>query len=132
MIRRDYDPSIPEFDGDKEQLIQAVLNIVRNAMQALNAANEQTPGTITLKTRTKRQFTIGAIRHRLVCKLDIVDNGPGIPDEIAQTLFLPMVSGRADGTGLGLSISQSIVNFHRGLIECNSEPGCTRFRSTPE
>ena len=126
-IERDYDPSIPEFDGDKEQLIQAVLNIVRNAMQALQSHECLRQRIITLKTRIKRQFTIGAVRHRLVCKIDIEDNGPGIPPNIAQTLFLPMVSGRADGMGLGLSISQSIINYHNGLIECNSESGNTTF-----
>ncbi len=125
-IKRDYDPSIPEIEGDKERLIQAVLNIVRNAMQALINA-ETTAPTIILKTRTLRQFTIGTHCHRLVCRVSIIDNGPGIPAEIAETIFLPMVSGRADGTGLGLSISQSIINHHHGLIECNSEPGYTEF-----
>ncbi len=127
-IVRDYDPSIPEFKGDKERLIQAVLNIVRNAMQALLAQPGSAPApTITLKTRSLRQFTIGSLRHRLVCRVEINDNGPGIPDDIAETLFLPMVSGRADGTGLGLSISQSIINHHRGLIECDSQSGDTTF-----
>ncbi len=126
-IARDYDPSIPELIGDKERLIQAVLNIVRNAMQALlEQSNTENP-SITLKTRTLRQFTIGSHRHRLVCRVEITDNGPGIPDELIETLFLPMVSGRADGTGLGLSISQSIINHHKGLIECTSKPGCTTF-----
>ncbi|MBL4828235.1 MAG: nitrogen regulation protein NR(II) [Spongiibacteraceae bacterium] len=126
-VKRDYDPSIPEFDGDKERLIQALLNVVRNAMQALQQDTDNKDRTITLKTRTKRQFTIGAHRHRLVCKVEIIDNGPGIPQDIAQTLFLPMVSGRANGSGLGLSISQSIINRHNGLIECNSQSGCTVF-----
>ncbi len=125
-LRRDYDPSIPEFLGDQEQLIQAVLNIVRNAMQALQQSNIPKP-TIYLKTRTLRQLTIGSKRHRLVCRLDIIDNGPGIPDDILETIFYPMVSGRAEGTGLGLSISQSIINHHKGLIECGSQPGHTIF-----
>ncbi len=128
-IMRDYDPSIPEINGDQERLIQAVLNIVRNAMQSLLptiGTGSEAP-TITLKTRALRQFTIGTIRHRLVCKIDIIDNGPGIPQGIAETIFLPMVSGRADGTGLGLSISQSIITHHQGLIECNSTPGHTVF-----
>jgi two-component system nitrogen regulation sensor histidine kinase GlnL len=128
-LQRDYDPSIPDINGDKERLIQAVLNIVRNAMQALlsneNCTTEKP--TITLKTRTLRQFTIGTKRHRLVCKIEISDNGPGIAKEISETLFFPMVSGRADGTGLGLSISQSIITHHHGLIECSSEPGNTIF-----
>ncbi len=125
-ILRDYDPSIPEFSGARGQLIQAVLNIVRNAMQALEDAQTPEP-TITLRTRALRQITLGAERHRLVCALEIIDNGPGIPDELADTLFYPMVSSRAQGSGLGLSIAQSIMNQHKGLIEFTSEPGCTRF-----
>lgn len=131
---RDYDPSIPEITGDKERLIQAVLNIVRNAMQAQlsNSSASNNPATdtapvITLRSRALRQFTIGNLRHRLVCRVEISDNGPGIPEHMLQTIFLPMVSGRADGTGLGLSISQSIINHHNGLIECDSQPGCTTF-----
>lgn len=125
-LKRDYDPSLPELYGDKEQLIQAVLNIVRNAMQALQASDAPLP-TITLKTRALRQLTIGTTRHRLVYCVEISDNGPGIPEDIIDTIFLPMVSGRADGTGLGLSISQSIINHHQGLIECKSVPGNTTF-----
>lgn len=128
-IRRDYDPSIPELKGDKERLIQAVLNVVRNAMQALRNGcfDESQSPIITLKTRALRQFTIGPKRHRLVCKIEISDNGPGIDKDLIETIFLPMVSGRADGTGLGLSIAQSIVTHHQGLIECDSKPGCTVF-----
>lgn len=126
-IERDYDPSIPDIEGDSEQLIQAVLNIVRNAMQVLDHADTATPPTITLKTRSMRQLTIGTTMHRLVCRVDIIDNGPGISDEILNKIFLPMVSGRADGTGLGLAISQSIINHHKGLIECATEPGHTVF-----
>jgi two-component system nitrogen regulation sensor histidine kinase GlnL len=127
QIERDYDPSIPELEGDREQLIQAVLNIVRNAMQALEGGGTDKPPTITLKTRTMRQLTIGTIMHRLVCRVDIIDTGPGIDEDIRNKIFLPMVSGRADGTGLGLAISQSIINHHKGLIECTSEPGHTVF-----
>ena len=125
---RDYDPSIPDLLGDKEQLIQAVLNIMRNAVEALNGMSSppQRP-TIVLRTRTLRQFTIGTQRHRLVAKVDIGDNGPGIAPELLESIFLPMVSGRPDGTGLGLSISQSIINRHNGLIECVSAPGNTLF-----
>ncbi|GAA0696000.1 two-component system sensor histidine kinase NtrB [Marinobacterium maritimum] len=125
-IVRDYDPSIPEFNGARGQLIQAVLNIIRNAMQALEEAQTPDP-QITLRTRALRQITLGAERHRLVCALEIIDNGPGIPEELADTLFYPMVSSRAQGSGLGLSIAQSIMNQHKGLIEFTSEPGCTRF-----
>lgn len=119
---RDYDPSIPDFLADPEQLIQALLNIVRNAAEAL-----QGKGRIILRTRTQRQFTIGQKRHRLVVRVDVIDDGPGIPTEMLETIFYPMVTGRAEGTGLGLSIAQSLVNVHGGLIECASRPGETRF-----
>jgi len=123
-IERDYDPSIPEIQGDRSQLIQVVLNIMRNAFQA---AEKPEDCRITLRTRTQRQFTIGTVRHRLVCRLDITDNGPGIPSEIQHAIFVPMVTGSAQGTGLGLSIAQSIINRHGGLIQCQSEPGNTTF-----
>ena len=126
-IQRDYDPSIPELMADREQLIQAVLNIVRNAMQAIMSVSDGRPGQITLRTRTLRQFTIGPRRHRLVCRLEITDNGPGIAPQILDSIFYPMVSGRAEGTGLGLSITQSIITRHHGLIECDSTPGHTTF-----
>lgn len=127
VLVRDYDPSIPELIIDREQMIQAVLNIVRNAMQALTGQKDQRLGRITLRTRTLRQFTIGHTRHRLVCKLEIIDNGPGIPGELQETMFYPMVSGRPDGTGLGLAITQTIISQHQGLIECESHPGHTAF-----
>jgi two-component system, NtrC family, nitrogen regulation sensor histidine kinase GlnL len=124
MIQRDYDPSIPEIEGDREQLIQAVLNVTRNAQQAL----AETPDAeIRFKTRAQRQFTIGNQRHRLACQIDICDNGPGVPPELMDNIFFPMISGRADGSGLGLAIAQSIINQHQGLIECNSRPGHTIF-----
>lgn len=130
-FRRDYDPSLPEFFGDKEQLIQAFLNIARNAMEAAFEHKGDTvdpePPTITLRTRALRQFTIGHKRHRLVCRVDVIDNGPGIPPDLLQNIFYPMISGRANGTGLGLSITQSIVGQHHGLVECESEPGKTDF-----
>lgn len=125
-IIRDYDPSIPEFIGDKSQLIQATLNLCRNAVQAMVEASIEQP-TLTLKTRTKSQFTIGHHRHRLVAHICIEDNGPGIPKDIKDNLFFPMVSGRAEGTGLGLSIAQSLVNQHEGIIEYDSEVGRTEF-----
>ncbi|WP_324732091.1 nitrogen regulation protein NR(II) [Pseudomonas paeninsulae] len=127
ILVRDYDPSIPDVLIDREQMIQAVLNIVRNAMQAIGGQNEMRLGRITLRTRTLRQFTIGHIRHRLVARLEIIDNGPGIPAELQDTIFYPMVSGRADGTGLGLAITQNIISQHQGLIECESHPGHTLF-----
>jgi len=125
---RDYDPSLPEFQGDKEQLIQAFLNIARNAMEALTQSpREGVTPRITLRTRSLRQFTIGHTRHRLVCRVDIIDNGPGIPADMIQNIFYPMISGRANGTGLGLAITQSIIGQHAGLVECESEPGRTDF-----
>jgi len=124
---RDYDPSLPEFDGDYEQLIQAILNICKNALQALQSANIENP-RITLRTRALRRITLGTEQHRLVACVEIVDNGPGIPAELVDTVFFPMVTGRAEGTGLGLSIAQSIINQHSGLIECKSKPGRTSFQ----
>lgn len=122
FLNTDYDPSIPELMADKNQLIQALLNIVRNAVQAIG---EQ--GTITIRTRIKRHITIGRRRHKLVVKIDIIDNGPGIAPELIERIFYPMITGRAEGTGLGLSIAQSLINQHDGLIECESEPGNTVF-----
>ena len=122
VIKKDYDPSIPEFLADRDQLIQCVLNIVRNALQALDNR-----GTINLRTRSIRQFTIGHTRHKLVCQLDIIDNGPGIPDEIRERIFFPMITGRPDGTGLGLSIAQSLIQQLGGIILCQSKPGRTVF-----
>jgi two-component system nitrogen regulation sensor histidine kinase GlnL len=121
-IERDYDPSIPPVWGDADRLIQAVLNVVRNAVQALDSH-----GTIILRTRVQRQYTIGAKRHKLVAQLDVIDDGPGIPPEQQDQIFYPMVSGRPTGTGLGLSIAQNIVNQHGGLIECASRSGETIF-----
>src|SRR5690606_6049167 len=125
---RDYDPSLPDLRGDKEQLIQAVLNVGRNAVEAINRASPPIKQPrILLRTRALRQFTIGTNRHRLVVRMEIIDNGPGVPPKLLETIFLPMVSGRPDGTGLGLSIAQSIINHHNGLIECTSQPGNTNF-----
>lgn len=121
-IISEYDPSLPEIRGDPEQLIQAVLNITRNAVQAM-----QGRGTIRLRTRVERGLTIGAKRHRLAVRTEIEDDGPGIPEGLQERIFYPMVTGRADGTGLGLSIAQEIVNRHGGLIECASRPQHTVF-----
>lgn len=124
-IQRDYDPSIPDMQADRELLFQALLNIVRNAMQAVldNAGSKK----IALVTRTERQFTIGTIKHRLVVRIDVIDDGPGIPETVRQHLFYPMISGRAKGTGLGLSVALAIINQHQGLVEFASEPGNTVF-----
>ena len=126
-LARDYDPSIPDLLMDREQLIQAVLNIMRNALQALASQHNLGLGRISLRTRTLRQFTIAHVRHRLVVKVEIIDNGPGIAPELQGTIFYPMVSGRPDGTGLGLAIAQNIISQHQGLIECESHPGHTVF-----
>lgn len=121
-ITRDYDPSIPELVIDADQMIQAVLNITRNALQSVGSHGE-----ITLQSRAQRRFTIGNRLHRLVARINVIDNGPGIPVEMLETIFYPMVTGRPEGTGLGLPIAQSIVNQHGGLIECDSHPGKTVF-----
>lgn len=127
IISRDYDPSIPEINIDKERLIQAVLNITCNAVNALNQNPEPKTSLITISSRIIRQFTIGGHNHRLVCRIDIRDNGPGIADDIRDKVFIPMVSGHASNSGLGLSIAQSIVNQHNGLIAFTSEVGDTCF-----
>lgn len=119
-IVRDYDPSIPELQADPDQLIQAFLNITRNAYQALDEE-----GTITLRTRIERKYTLGKQRYDLVARIEIIDNGPGIPEDILDKIFFPMVTGRAEGTGLGLSIAQSLIQQHDGLIEVISVPGGT-------
>ncbi len=120
-IQRDYDPSIPEVVGDREQLIQAVLNIARNAVQS-GARN------IAFRTRTARQITILRQRHRLALELQVVDDGPGVAEEIQDRIFNPLVSGREGGTGLGLSLAQTFVQYHQGVIEFESRPGRTIFR----
>lgn len=121
-INRDYDPSIPKINADRSQLIQAILNIVRNAAQA--AGDE---GQITLRTRVDRHITIGVQQNKLLAKLEVIDDGPGINSELLSQIFYPMVTGRAEGTGLGLSIAQSLIHLHGGLIECESSPGRTVF-----
>ncbi len=125
-IIRDYDPSIPDAFFDSDMLQQAFLNIVRNSVQALEG--QAVPGKIEFKSRIKRQFTIHGVRYPLAAQIKIIDNGPGIPDEIKDTLFYPMVTGRVEGTGLGLSIAQNLINHHKGKIEVESWPGHTEFK----
>lgn len=120
-IVRDYDPSLPEFLGDREQLIQAVLNIARNSAQA--GAKK-----VVFRTRAIRQVTILKQRHRLALELQVIDDGPGVPEEIQDRIFNPLVSGREGGTGLGLSLAQTFVHYHHGVIEFESRPGRTIFR----
>jgi len=121
---RDYDPSLPPVQGDESQLIQALLNILANAAQALDGTPD---ATISLRTRVVRRFTIGTRLHRIVLQVDIVDNGPGIPPEMLDRIYFPMISGRPEGTGLGLAITQTIIGQHGGVIECDSRPGRTCF-----
>jgi two-component system nitrogen regulation sensor histidine kinase GlnL len=127
-VVRDYDISIPDIRGDREQLIQAVLNIVHNAAHALSERIAEGDAQIVLKTRINRQVTFGKNRYRLALELHVIDNGPGVPEEIKDRLFFPLVSGRDGGSGLGLNLAQTFVQQHHGLIECDSEPGRTDFR----
>jgi len=127
-IRRDYDASLPEFRGDKEQLIQTVLNIAHNAAQALSARIAQGDAEIVLRTRVARQVTLAKVRYGLALDLHIIDNGPGISPQIRDHIFYPLVSGRDGGSGLGLTLAQTFVHQHQGVIECESRPGCTDFR----
>lgn len=121
-VQREYDPSLPDITADREKLIQAVLNIVRNAYQAAGPSGE-----IILRTRPCRLFTIGQKIHKLVTRIEVIDNGPGIPPEIGAGAFYPLITGRADGTGLGLSIAQSLLHEHGGLIEYERRDGKTVF-----
>ena len=127
-ITRDYDISIPEFRGDREQLIQAVLNIVHNAAQALAEQIALGSAQIIFKTRIARQVTFGKQRYRLALELHVIDNGPGVPDSIKDRIFYPLISGREGGSGLGLTLAQTFVQQHHGLIECDSVPGRTNFK----
>lgn len=125
-FERDYDPSLPELFGDEDQIIQAILNMVRNAGQSLAEAG--TPAAqITLRTRVVRTFTIDGVKHRMVARIDIIDNGPGIEESMIDEIFYPMITTRADGSGLGLAITQSVIGQHGGVIECESQPGHTCF-----
>ena len=125
---RDYDTSIPEFRGDREQLIQAVLNVAHNAAQALAEHIAMGDARITFKTRIARQVTFGKQRYRLALELHVIDNGPGVPDSIKDRIFYPLVSGREGGSGLGLTLAQTFIQQHHGLIECDSVPGRTDFK----
>lgn len=124
-IHIDYDPSIPDFEMEPDQLQQAFLNIVQNAVQALQSQPEN--HSITLRTRTANQITINGLPQRLATEIKIIDTGPGIPENLRSTLFYPMVTGRKDGTGLGLSIAQELIKQHHGRIEFSSCKGKTEF-----
>ncbi len=129
VIERDYDPSVPDVMGDKEQLIQVVLNIARNAAQAVTSRESLAgkDGTITFRTRSIRQITLVRNRYRLALELQVIDDGPGVAESIRDRIFNPLVSGRDGGSGLGLSLAQTYVQYHRGVIECDSRPGRTAF-----
>ena len=121
-VERDYDPSVPDGQFDRHELIQALLNIARNALQALHEH-----GRLVLRTRTLSNLNIGPARHRLVACVQVEDDGPGVPAELHKTLFFPLVTTKSDGTGLGLSVAQDMVARHSGIIEFESRPGCTVF-----
>ncbi len=121
-IRRDYDPGLPAMDLDRDQLVQALLNLVRNAVAALGGQ-----GRITLRSRAIMNFTIGDTRHKVVASLEIEDDGPGIPSDLQDSVFYPLVTNRPDGTGLGLPVAQELISRHHGLIEFESRPGRTVF-----
>ena len=121
-VQRDYDTSLPDLMGDREQLIQTILNIARNAAQAMRGEGE-----IIFRTRAQRQVTLAKRRHRLALEIKIIDNGPGIPEDIRERIFYPLVSGRDDGSGLGLTLAQSFIQQHQGTIEVDSNPGGTCF-----
>lgn len=121
-VRRDYDTSLPDLTGDREQLIQAILNIARNAAQAMGGQGE-----IVFRTRAVRQVTVAKKRYRLALELQVIDNGPGIPEEIREKIFYPLVSGREGGSGLGLTLAQSFIHQHQGSIDVESRPGRTCF-----
>jgi len=126
-IVRNYDTSLPDILGDREQLIQAVLNIAHNAAQALTDEIEAGVAQIELRTRVARSVTIAKQRYKLAMDLDVIDNGPGIPPDIRERIFFPLVSGREGGSGLGLTLAQTFVQQHQGSIACDSKPGCTHF-----
>jgi len=126
-LDRDYDISIPDVRGDREQLIQAVLNVVRNAAEALEDRIAAGDARIVLRTRVARQVTIGKHRHRLALELHVEDNGPGVPESIRDRIFFPLVSGREGGSGLGLTLARTFVQQHQGTVECESELGKTVF-----
>jgi two-component system nitrogen regulation sensor histidine kinase GlnL len=127
-VSREYDISIPEFRGDREQLIQAVLNIAHNACQALHERIAAGDAQLVFRSRIARQVTFGKQRYRLALELHVIDNGPGVPDSIKDRIFYPLVSGREGGSGLGLTLAQTFVQQHHGLIECDSVPGRTDFK----
>lgn len=127
-ILRDYDASMPEFKADPGRLMQALLNVVRNAAQVLSSPPVTLSPRITLKTRVARQVLLKHKQHRMAVVVSVTDNGPGVPDALHDRIFHPLVTGREGGTGLGLSLAQDFVQQHGGVIEFDSHPGHTEFR----
>ena len=125
-VDRDYDPSLPPLTLDPNHIIQAMLNLGRNALQSLSGGGVKAP-RLVLKTRAAINVSVGPKRHKLVASIQFEDNGPGGLPELRETIFYPLVSGRTDGTGLGLGIAQDLVSRHGGLIEFDSAPGRTVF-----
>jgi len=128
QVVQDYDTSLPEFRGDAQQLIQALLNIAHNACQALTERIAAGDARLIFRTRVARQTTFGKQRYRLALELHVIDNGPGVPDAIKDRIFFPLVSGREGGSGLGLTLAQTFIQQHQGMIECDSQPGRTDFK----
>jgi len=127
-VRRDYDASVPELTGDRERLVQALLNIARNGAQALLEHGSESEPVLTLRTRIGRQLVLASRPVRMGVVISVIDNGPGVPEALREKVFHPLVTGRASGTGLGLSLAQEFVQQHGGIIEFDSCPGCTEFR----
>ena len=127
-LQRDYDVSLPEFRGDREQLVQALLNVAQNACQALVGRIAEGSAEIRFRTNVARQVTVGKQRYRLALELHVMDNGPGVPEDIRERIFLPLVSGREGGSGLGLTLAQNFVQQHQGTIEFESATGRTDFK----
>ncbi len=125
-MSRDYDTSLPDLTGDREKLIQAVLNVARNAVHALKESGIGN-AKVTFRTRSERQVTLSKKRYRVAIKLEIIDNGPGIPPSMMDKIFYPLVTGHASGTGLGLALAQTFITQHHGMIDCDSKPGRTCF-----
>ena len=122
VIERDYDPSLPNAMLDRHQMIQALLNVARNALQAQGDL-----GRIVLRTRARSNVSIGSVQHRLIASVQLEDSGPGVPPHLRSSIFYPLVTGRANGTGLGLAVAQELVTRNGGIIEFESETGRTVF-----
>jgi two-component system nitrogen regulation sensor histidine kinase GlnL len=128
VFARDYDASVPEVHADFSRILQALLNLVRNAAQALTESAMATSPTLLIRTRIGRQLLLGEHQAKLAVVVSVIDNGPGVPEALRDKLFHPLVTGRASGSGLGLSLAQEFVQQHSGIVEFDSRPGHTEFR----